>query len=119
MALQKTEAFVLRTNPFRSSSLVVTTFTRGFGKVKGVAKGVRGDVFVCPIALAGNEVDGLVRCGVNGTYLWHYPRPEGPAHYHHLPYVAKEFVKAYDAGVEVAPIEFDVEYDPKYEGGLI
>ena len=43
MALQKTEAFVLRTHPFRSSSLIVTTFSRAFGKVKGVAKGVRGE----------------------------------------------------------------------------
>ncbi len=41
MAIQKTEAFVLKTSPFRSSSLIVTTFSRFFGKVKGVAKGVR------------------------------------------------------------------------------
>ena len=41
MAIQKTEAFVLKTSPFRSSSLIVTTFSRLFGKVKGVAKGVR------------------------------------------------------------------------------
>ncbi len=43
MAIKKTEAFVLRTHPFRSSSLIVTTFSRTFGKVKGVAKGVRGE----------------------------------------------------------------------------
>ena len=42
MAIQKTEAFILRVQPFRSSSLIVTTFTRNFGKIKGVAKGVRG-----------------------------------------------------------------------------
>jgi DNA repair protein RecO (recombination protein O) len=41
MAIQKTEAFVLRTHPFRTSSLIVTTFSRDFGKVKGLAKGVR------------------------------------------------------------------------------
>lgn len=41
MAIQKTEAFVLRTHPFRTSSLIVTTFSRSFGKVRGVAKGVR------------------------------------------------------------------------------
>ncbi len=41
MAIQKTEAFVLRAHPFRTSSLVVTTFSRSFGKIRGVAKGVR------------------------------------------------------------------------------
>lgn len=41
MAIQKTEALVLRTQPLRSSSLIVTFFTRSFGKIKGVVKGVR------------------------------------------------------------------------------
>ena len=41
MAIQKTEAFVLRTHPFRTSSLIVTTFSHSFGKLKGIAKGVR------------------------------------------------------------------------------
>ncbi len=41
MAIQKTEAFVLKTQPFRSSSLIVTTFSRTFGKLKGIVKGVR------------------------------------------------------------------------------
>lgn len=41
MAIQKTEAIVLKTIPLRSSSLIVTFFTKGFGKVRGVAKGVR------------------------------------------------------------------------------
>lgn len=41
MAIQKTEAFILRSHPFRTSSLVITTFSRSFGKVKGIAKGVR------------------------------------------------------------------------------
>ena len=41
MAIQKTEAFVLKTQPFRTSSLIVTSFSRSFGKLKGVAKGVR------------------------------------------------------------------------------
>ena len=40
MAIQKAEAFVLRSQPFRTSSLLVTTFTRPFGKIKGIAKGV-------------------------------------------------------------------------------
>lgn len=43
MALQKAEAFVLKTSPFRTSSLIVTTFTRPFGKIRGVVKGVRGE----------------------------------------------------------------------------
>jgi DNA repair protein RecO (recombination protein O) len=41
MAIQKAEAFVLRTQPFRTSSLIVTAFSRPFGKIKGIAKGVR------------------------------------------------------------------------------
>ena len=41
MAIQKTNAIVLKTMPFRSSSLIITFFTRDFGKVKGIAKGVR------------------------------------------------------------------------------
>lgn len=43
MAIQKTEAFVLRSRPFRTSSLIVTTFSRSFGKVKGIAKGVHSE----------------------------------------------------------------------------
>ncbi|OGW78580.1 MAG: DNA repair protein RecO [Omnitrophica bacterium GWA2_52_8] len=43
MAIHKTEAIVLRTQPFRSSSLIVTLFTRTHGKIKGIAKGVRGE----------------------------------------------------------------------------
>lgn len=41
MAIRKTEAFVIKTQPFRSSSLIVTLFSREFGKLKGIAKGVR------------------------------------------------------------------------------
>ena len=41
MAIQKTEAIVLRTQLFRSSSLIVTFFTRDFGKIQGLVKGVR------------------------------------------------------------------------------
>ncbi|MDA9101124.1 DNA repair protein RecO [Omnitrophica bacterium] len=43
MAIQKTEAFVLKTMPFRSSSMIGTFFTRDFGKVRGLAKGVRDE----------------------------------------------------------------------------
>lgn len=48
MAIQKAEAFVLRTQPFRTSSLIVTTFTRPFGKIKGVVKGVRREGIARP-----------------------------------------------------------------------
>lgn len=48
MAIQKTEAFILKTHPFRTSSLVVTTFSRSFGKIKGLAKGVRREGVVRP-----------------------------------------------------------------------
>ena len=40
MSILKTEAIVLRTRPFRSSSLIVTFFTQEFGKIQGVAKGI-------------------------------------------------------------------------------
>jgi DNA repair protein RecO (recombination protein O) len=43
MAIQKTEAIVLKTQPLRTSSLIVTLFTRSYGKIKGIAKGVRLD----------------------------------------------------------------------------
>jgi DNA repair protein RecO (recombination protein O) len=36
----KTEAIILRTRPFRSSSLIITFFTRDFGKIQGIAKGI-------------------------------------------------------------------------------
>lgn len=48
MAIQKTEAFVLKTQPFRTSSLLVTFFSRDFGKLKGLAKGVRKEGIVHP-----------------------------------------------------------------------
>ncbi len=41
MAIQKTEAIVLKKFDFRDSSLIVTLFTRDFGKLKTVVKGVR------------------------------------------------------------------------------
>ena len=41
MAIQKTEAIVIKTQPFRSSSLIITFFSKTFGKLKGIAKGVR------------------------------------------------------------------------------
>jgi DNA repair protein RecO (recombination protein O) len=40
MSIHKTEALVLKTLPFRSSSLIVTFFTPHLGKVRGVVKGV-------------------------------------------------------------------------------
>ncbi|HNX69087.1 MAG TPA: DNA repair protein RecO [Candidatus Omnitrophota bacterium] len=40
MSIHKTEAIILKTLPFRSSSLIITFFTPGFGKVRGVVKGV-------------------------------------------------------------------------------
>lgn len=41
MAIQKTAAIILKTQPFRTSSLIVTSFSREFGKIRGLAKGVR------------------------------------------------------------------------------
>lgn len=40
MSIHKTEALVLKTLPFRSSSLIVTFFTPHLGKIRGIVKGV-------------------------------------------------------------------------------
>jgi DNA repair protein RecO (recombination protein O) len=42
MAIQKTDAIVLRRQDLRETSLVLTFYTRSFGKVKGLLRGVRG-----------------------------------------------------------------------------
>jgi len=42
MAIQKTEAVLLRKRDLRETSLALTFFTRDFGKVQGVLKGARG-----------------------------------------------------------------------------
>lgn len=41
MAIQKSEAIVLRTCDFRETSLVVNLFTKDFGKLGGLIKGIR------------------------------------------------------------------------------
>jgi DNA repair protein RecO (recombination protein O) len=42
MAIQKTEAILLRKKDLRETSLALTFFTRNFGKIQGVLKGARG-----------------------------------------------------------------------------
>jgi len=42
MAIQKTEAILLRKRDFRETSLILTFFTKDFGKVDGIIKGARG-----------------------------------------------------------------------------
>ena len=42
MAIQKTDAIVLRNQDLRETSSIVTFFTRDFGKIKGIIKGIRG-----------------------------------------------------------------------------
>ena len=41
MAILKTAAIVIKTQPFRSSSLIITFFSKEYGKIRGLAKGVR------------------------------------------------------------------------------
>lgn len=43
MAIQKTEALLLRKKDLRETSLILSFFTRGFGKIHGVLKGARGN----------------------------------------------------------------------------
>lgn len=42
MAIQKTEAIVLKRQDLRETSLVVTFYTKEFGKINGVLKGIKG-----------------------------------------------------------------------------
>lgn len=42
MAIQKTDAILLRKRDFRETSLILSFFTRDFGKIDGILKGVRG-----------------------------------------------------------------------------
>lgn len=42
MPIQKSEALVLRRQDLRETSLIVTFYTRDFGKIKGIMRGVRG-----------------------------------------------------------------------------
>ncbi|MDP2912996.1 MAG: DNA repair protein RecO [Candidatus Omnitrophota bacterium] len=42
MAIQKTEGILLRRQDLRETSLILTFYTRGFGKIKGIVRGVRG-----------------------------------------------------------------------------
>jgi DNA repair protein RecO (recombination protein O) len=41
MAIKREEAFVLKRIPLRETSLLVTLFTRGSGKIRALAKGIR------------------------------------------------------------------------------
>lgn len=42
MAIQKSEAIILRKQDLRETSLILTFYTKDFGKVKGIIRGVRG-----------------------------------------------------------------------------
>ncbi len=41
MAIRTTEAVVLKTQAFRNTSLIATVYTKDFGKVQGLAKGIK------------------------------------------------------------------------------
>ena len=43
MAIQTTEAIVLNRRDFRETSMLATFYSRDFGKIKGILKGIRGD----------------------------------------------------------------------------
>ena len=60
MAIQKTEAFILKTQPLRTSSLIVTSFSRSFGKLKGVVKGVRKEGLPHPSAFEPFTLDEII-----------------------------------------------------------
>ena len=42
MPIQKSEAIVLRSQALRETSLILTFYTKDFGKIKGIVRGVRG-----------------------------------------------------------------------------
>ncbi|KPK39604.1 MAG: hypothetical protein AMJ78_08230 [Omnitrophica WOR_2 bacterium SM23_29] len=43
MAIQSTEAFVLNRRDFRETSILATFYSRDFGKVKGILKGIKAE----------------------------------------------------------------------------
>lgn len=43
MAIQTTEAFVLNRRDFRETSILATFYSKDFGKIKGILKGIRGE----------------------------------------------------------------------------
>jgi DNA repair protein RecO (recombination protein O) len=43
MSIYKTEAVVLNKHDFRETSLIVNFYTRDFGKMSGILKGIRGE----------------------------------------------------------------------------
>lgn len=43
MAIQTTEAFVLNRRDFRETSILAVFYSRGFGKIKGILKGIRAE----------------------------------------------------------------------------
>jgi DNA repair protein RecO (recombination protein O) len=47
MAIQKTEGILLRRQDLRETSLILTFYTRDFGKIKGIVRGVRGPQSTC------------------------------------------------------------------------
>lgn len=47
MPIQKSEAFVLRKQELRETSLIITFYTKAFGKIKGILRGVRGPRAQC------------------------------------------------------------------------
>ncbi|MFA5142941.1 MAG: DNA repair protein RecO [Candidatus Omnitrophota bacterium] len=47
MAIQKTEGILLRRQDLRETSLILTFYTKDFGKIKGIVRGVRGPRSVC------------------------------------------------------------------------
>jgi DNA repair protein RecO (recombination protein O) len=44
MAIHKTDALILRTHPYKETSLIVSSYTKSFGKINGLAKGVKRPV---------------------------------------------------------------------------
>jgi len=42
MAIQKSEAILLRRQDLRETSMILTFYTKDFGKIKGIVRGVRG-----------------------------------------------------------------------------
>src|SRR3989338_11065325 len=43
MAIQTTEALVLNRREFRETSILATFYSKDFGKIKGILKGIRGE----------------------------------------------------------------------------
>jgi hypothetical protein len=76
-----------------------------------IANGTRGWTGTSPVALAVGETFPGIPVDVYANWMHLCGHPEG-CQDADLPWEAEEFLRAYDRGEEVAPVEFTVYWEP-------